>query len=231
MTQTTRRDARPHKTRSRRLLTWIVVLVTLSAAAILATYSILGFQDQAHTDALKSALETPAPFQVSPAQVTPSPAPQLPPLGPDLLLSPAVDLRISLVSLGLGSDGNFAIPAATQASVFTGGAPLDAVEGSSFIAGHVVDKAGHFAPMAQLANLRPGDRIITTDHAGTRRDWIATGSQVVTRQGLTAAMWSTTGPRQLVLVTCAGEIDPTVGAVTQFTENLVITAIPAPAGQ
>lgn len=234
MTQTiTRRNNRPPQSRRhhRGLLLWIVALTALCAAAVLGTLAVLTWQDQAHTATLKAALESPTPFQVDPATVTPAPAPQVSELGPDTLASPAVDLRIPLVHLGLGDDGNFAIPTSDKASVFTDGAALDASEGSTFIAGHVVNKVGHFAPMAQLASLNAGDRVITTDDAGTRHDWIVTGSRVVTRAGLTASMWDRTGPRQLVLVTCAGEIDPTVGAVTQFTENLVVTAMPAPAGQ
>jgi len=209
-------------------------IATIAAATLIAAAGVTGIGfgtaglfGQAQATDTRSSLENPATFAVDPSQVTPAPAPVISDLGPDTLTAPAADLRVPLVHLGLGSDGNFAIPAPDKASVFTDGAPLTATEGSTFIAGHVVDKAGRFAPMARLSELRPGDRVITTDSTSTRHDWIVTGARVVTRDGLDPTMWATSGPRQLVLVTCAGRIDQSVGAVTQFTENLVVTATPA----
>lgn len=212
----------------RRRTAGIAAAVLIGAAGLTGIgFGAAGLLDQAQATDTRTSLENPTTFTVDPSHLSPAPAPVLTNLGPDTLAAPAADLRVPLVHLGLGDDGNFAIPAPDKASIFTDGAPLSATEGSTFIAGHVVDKAGRFAPMARLSELRPGDRVVTTDSTGTRRDWIVTGARVVTRDGLDPAMWATSGPRQLVLVTCAGRIDAAVGAVTQFTENLVVTAVPA----
>ena len=182
--------------------------------------------DLAEAATTRATLESPRVFAVSPEQVTPSPAPVADDLGPGMLSAPAAGLRVPLVSLGLDRDGDFALPRADQAAVFSDGAPLTADAGSTFVAGHVVDAAGRFAPMARLAALRPGDRVVTVDDAGGRREWYVTAARVVPRDGLDPAMWATSGPRQLVLVTCAGRTDVSAGAVTPFTENLVVTAVP-----
>ncbi|UGS28377.1 class F sortase [Microbacterium resistens] len=130
------------------------------------------------------------------------------------------------MTTGLDEAGDFEIPAPERAGVFTGSAPLNADRGSTLIAGHVVDRAGALAPMAQLALLGAGDVVSTADETGQRRDWVVVASEVVPRDGLRPEMWQQDGDRRLVLITCAGRLDDSTGAV-EFVDNLVVTAVPA----
>ncbi|MBL3685662.1 class F sortase [Leucobacter zeae] len=151
-------------------------------------------------------------------------------LGPDMLAAPEVDLSIPLTRLGLDAAGDFQVPDSAEASIYSDGAQLgpDQRKGSVFALGHVNFPDGSFAPMASIAKLTPGSRITTTDSDGDREEWMATSMKVVPRDGLTPDMWSLGGDRRLVLVTCAGEINASVGVVTEFTENLVVIAEPVP---
>jgi len=226
--ETSHQDVSPaRRARSPRRIVVAIALVLVAAAGAAATVAgVVRLLDHAEAATTRATLESPRVFAVSPEQVAPSPAPLAESLGPGTLSAPAAGLRVPLVSLGLDANGDFALPRADQAAVFADGAPLAADTGSTFIAGHVVDAAGRFAPMARLSTLRPGDRIVTVDDGGNRRHWYVVAARVVPRDGLDPAMWATTGSRQLVLVTCAGRVDVSVGAVTSFTENLVVTAVP-----
>ncbi|WP_424936522.1 MULTISPECIES: class F sortase [Bacteria] len=224
-TETSRQGA-PSTRRGPRITVAIVLVLITAAGAIVACLGFARLLDHAGTATTRAALEAPRVFTLSPDQVTPSPAPIAEDLGPHMLSAPAAGLRVPLVPLGLDDKGDFAVPSPEKAAVFTDGAPLEAETGSTFIAGHVVDRTGRFAPMARLSALRPGDRIVTADGAGARRHWYVTAATVVARDGLDPSMWATAGPRQLVLVTCAGRIDTSVGAAAQFADNLVVTAVP-----
>lgn len=93
--QTSRRDAsRPGRTRQRRRIAAIILLtLTAAAGAALTAAGVFQLQEQASTMTLRTALETPAPFDVAPGEVTAAPAPPVDRLGPDTLTAPAVGLR------------------------------------------------------------------------------------------------------------------------------------------
>lgn len=208
-------------------------LTTVAAVVLFGTglaALILGLiQGSEHDESkdLRSVLESPIPFAVDPEIVLPT---ELPVSSEaegraNTLSSSAVGLEIPLLSLGLNSRGNFQIPDSGSASVYSGGSPLESTVGSSFIAGHVTDVSGVLAPMAKIAQLNAGDTLITSGQSGAREDWVVVSSQIVKRDGLDRSMWEVNGPRQLVLVTCGGELS-LQGGIGRFTENLVVTAVP-----
>lgn len=175
---------------------------------------------------LVAALESPTTFDAGATVAHAAPAAITTAYAPGTLAAPEVSLSVPLETTGRDDAGDLVIPKADKAGVFSESAPLSATTGSTFVAGHVVDRAGTFAPMAQLALLKAGDPVVTVDENGARHDWTVVSSAVVPRDGLTADMWRTDGDRRLVLVTCAGRIDEATGGMVSFEDNLVVTAVP-----
>jgi len=209
----------------------VLVIAGLCVAGAGGAAIALGVSDylsQQSNDSIRAALEHAQPFNDPNAAPAVVPTSSIGELSPMLLVAPAAQLRVPLVSLGLNGDGDIAIPPAEQASVYTGSVPLDSSTGSTLISGHVsAPDTGEFAPMSHIVALRPGDLVVTVDDAGTRQDWRVVSSEVVDRDGLRPSMWAADGDRQLVLITCAGETGAVAEGV-EFTDNLIVTAVPEP---
>lgn len=182
-------------------------------------------QEQVNEDhAIRNALEHPKTFN-NPAAV-PEPAAAIPPLGPSMVTAPSVGMRLGWVSLGRDNRGDLQIPKSSRAALFNESAPIDASTGTSLLAAHVNGEDGtSWAPFHLLSDLQAGSRIITSSASGVRADWVVTTAEVIKRADFTRAYWTPTGPRRLVLVTCAGTLSASTGAM-EFQDNLVITAVP-----
>lgn len=221
--------AAPTQNTSRRRLrwAWALIVVLFAASVGLGIYGMSQVTVEAEADTVRHALEEAQPFNDPQAEPVVVPESEISDLEPNLVYAPDVDLRAPLVPMGLDDREDIAIPwDASEAALFTGSMPLDSSVGSTLIAGHVAYSArGDFAPMAQLAQLRPGDLVITVDHNGVRSDWRVVSAEVVPRDGLREDMWAADGQRQLVLITCAGRTGE-IEAGTVFTDNLVVTAYP-----
>ena len=213
----------------------------LLSCIMLAAAVFLGFQVMTAQDtnpaptATEAQLLNPEPFgpgtDAQPLSDTPgvAPNPQTAapaPTGPDQLVAPDVGLSIQLVTGGRGPDGDMALPEPDLAAVYTDSAALDALAGSTVIAGHVNYRDAAWAPMSAIAKLKAGNRILISDHTGTIRTYTVTALQLYPQQGLPAELFTRTGPRTVHLVTCGGPIE-TVNGQPAFTHNTVITAVPA----
>jgi hypothetical protein len=144
---------------------------------------------------------------------------------------PQVTIRSLCISapLALGGvvGGDLLIPADVQrVGLDAGSAALGARHGTTIIAGHVDnftqgDGAFHF-----LYQVQPGALISVTglDHKVTT--WRAYETAVVAKTALPSGIWSTTGARRLVLVTCGGPLVHT-GSGNTYRDNILIYATPA----
>lgn len=143
-------------------------------------------------------------------------------LGPDRLFIAQLGVDAPIVDVPVSDAGALSIPAdPADVGLAVDGAPLAAGAGSSLLAGHV-NLDGVDGALWRLASITPGARIITTDHAGTRRDWAVDGLSSVVKAALPGGLASSTGSRRLVVVTCGGAVHN-----HEYDDNVIVTAHPA----
>lgn len=98
------------------------------------------------------------------------------------------------------------------------------VIGSAVVAGHVSDRVDSPGAFHRLKNLAKGE-VITIKHQGVTYRYKVTGKRTYSRaKQLPRRLFSTTGPAQLHLVTCAGR--RVRNGYFHYTKNLVVTAVP-----
>ena len=140
--------------------------------------------------------------------------------------------RVSVPSLGIDapwvseriSGGTLELPPNVhELGIWDAGARLAAATGNVVVAGHVNYYDQGPGALAPLSQIRPGAIVYLTDGLGTSTVWVVQSLQVFKKTALPAATFRTSGPRQLVLITCGGPFDPRDGS---YLDNVVVTAIP-----
>jgi len=109
---------------------------------------------------------------------------------------------------------------------WTGSVQPGSAAGSTVLDGHVDSAVSGAGALFGLAELNAGDRVSVTDARG--RDWTyrVYARQVYRKhQGLPAALFSTTGPARLVLITCGGPFNT---AARSYQDNIVVFAATQP---
>ncbi|GAB3867907.1 hypothetical protein GCM10028801_42890 [Nocardioides maradonensis] len=115
-------------------------------------------------------------------------------------------------------------PSVGDGAWWSGGARLDALVGTTVLAGHVSDDHGHLGPFARLRRARPGAVMTTTwDGASTR--WLVTTTRSYDRRELPRSLFAQHLVRRLVLITCTDRVDGPGGSF-HYRRNLVVTAVP-----
>lgn len=149
-----------------------------------------------------------------------------PALGPSELAIPSIGIHAHLVDVGLepGTD-KMQIPAPENVGHYTPAAPIGAAAGSTLLAGHV-NNGWSPGALWNLSKAQKGAHIYITDAAGKQFVYKATTARTLLRQPLPDDTYAVDGSPQLVVVTCAGTPGPD-GKVMNYTENTIITAIPA----
>ena len=100
-------------------------------------------------------------------------------------------------------------------------APRPGQPGVAVIAGHVDSDAGPGA-LYYLKDLRVGDSIEITDSSGRASAWtVDAPPQANLKTELPPALWVTTGPPTLALVTCGGPFDSATG---HYLDNVIVWA-------
>lgn len=134
-----------------------------------------------------------------------------------------VDAPVVGVDIDLGT-GALDIPKNIQRVGFwkDGAAPGSAA-GAILLAGHVdsaKDGGGAFYP---LKSARRGDVVKVTSDDGKTRSYRVTSVRKVLKSQLPDSIFSRTGPKRLILVTCGGPFLPAVG---HYRDNVILTAAP-----
>lgn len=94
--------------------------------------------------------------------------------------------------------------------------------GNAVIAGHVNNALTMAGVFQHLGDIRVGDTIAVSDAHGTTLNYVVTETdQYSTTNAPTAAIFSTNGPSQIVLITCDGVWDP---AAHSYDKRLVVYA-------
>ncbi|HEU4811209.1 MAG TPA: class F sortase [Nocardioides sp.] len=198
--------------------------VTLTAVAVLlggcggagsgATSSTDGEHPSAagETSAGAAAVAKPAPSQVRaepPVSVTF-------PSGRVLPVDPAETLP----------DGALAVPQDIhRAGWWTGSSRLGDPFGSVVLAAHVDSFSQGVGPAAELLSARPGDTVrLTGRHLAQK--YVITSVRLVPQADLRrrSVVFSAAGDRRLVLITCGGTYDASLGG---YQDNVVVVARPA----
>lgn len=122
--------------------------------------------------------------------------------------------------------GALALPESVyRAGWWEGSAKLGDPYGAIVIAAHVDSFADGIGPIAVLLDAMPGD-VIQLESAGLGQGYTIIRSAFVPRTDLATErrVLSFTGPRRLVLITCAGPFDRDHGG---YRYNLVVVAEPS----
>ena len=143
-----------------------------------------------------------------------------PPPGSHLLLDRlGVDAPITEVAVHAGVTDVPLNPRAV--GWWSGGAAPGADRGNVVIVGHF-NYAGTAGALGVLPRARPGDVVELHDDGRTLRYRMVAVHSYPKASGLPAAVFSTTGPAQLVLITCGGPFDSGTG---NYEDNIVGYAV------
>jgi Sortase domain len=115
-----------------------------------------------------------------------------------------------------------------QVGLDTDSAAMSAKQGTTIIAGHVDDIHQGEGVFYYLHQIKPGADITVMSGGGTKATshWRVYKTQVAHKTALPRDIWSTTGPRRLVLVTCGGPLLATESGNT-YEDNVLVYATPA----
>ncbi len=103
-----------------------------------------------------------------------------------------------------------------------GAAPGDA-RGTILLAGHIDSAKRGAGAFYALKSARRGDTIKVSSDDGKLRSYRVTTVRRVRKAALPGAIFTRSGPRRLVLVTCGGPFDQAIG---HYRDNLIVTALP-----
>lgn len=196
-------------------------------------------------------LATSTPWWPSPADLTPTVGPTAEPAaaaerGPVVVESrtarragavrrePPVAVRLDsgavvrVRAVSSRTDGVLDVPAdVDEAGWWRGGAGLGDPFGSTLLAAHVDSRSQGLGPFAELLRARRGDRFEVTS-TGLRQPFSATSVQLLDRATALqqSSIYHPSGPRRLVMVTCAPPYLPGRGG---YQRLVVVTAAPASA--
>ncbi len=138
---------------------------------------------------------------------------------------PSLDIWAPLVR-GTTSKTSMDLPHSIYvAAVSTRGASLDATTGSTVISGHVGAGPipGALHPLSQIA---PSAELVTRSGKGTVLHWRVVKTDLVDEDKVSDALFSPAGPRQLVVITCAGKWHEHNGR-RSYEKRFIVTAVRA----
>jgi hypothetical protein len=155
---------------------------------------------------------------------------------PDALAIPALGVHARLVAAGAaGSPGSaqLTVPADIHTVAWWDGdfstgvhehAARPGQPGVAVIAGHVDSAAAGPGALYNLAHLTAGD-VVRVTLGGRTTTWTVARAPVLTpKTALPRALFRSTGPPRLTLVTCGGGFDAATG---HYLDNVIVWAAPA----
>lgn len=141
---------------------------------------------------------------------------------PARVVIPAIDVDVSLVRLGLESDGAMEVPDFGLAGWYTEG-PMPGHPGPAVIAAHVDSRAGPDV-FYRLGELAPGDEVHVVYDGGDQATFVVDSSEQTPKDALPVdTIWPVTNDRLLTLITCGGDFDR---SVRHYRDNIVVYTTP-----
>ena len=161
------------------------------------------------------------PAPTGPIVAPPQSADPAPVARPVSLTIPLIDVKTSLITLGLASGGAMQVPSSVTVAGWYTGSPRPGSIGSSVIVGHVDSKISR-GVFYRLDQLKPGNDVFVKRADGTTAEFRVTQvHQYLKGQFPTAAVYGPTPDAELRLITCGGTFDSTTG---HYLSNVVVYA-------
>jgi hypothetical protein len=141
------------------------------------------------------------------------------------------DQRLVIPSVGVSArwvierlDGTqLGVPADVDLTgLWAGGGPISGVRGTVLIDGHVNYVGQGDGALYPLARVKPGALIATSTRSGITVWWRAVHVVSMLKQALPQGIFTNSGPRRLVIVTCGGLLE----ADGHYDDNVVLYARP-----
>ncbi|MHA3704458.1 class F sortase [Jatrophihabitans sp. YIM 134969] len=144
---------------------------------------------------------------------------------PVRLRVPSLAIDAPVDTVGLDADGAMELPEQVdRVGWYRYGASPASTQGATVIAGHVDDAVQGEGAMFDLREAEVGDPVQLTAEDGTVLTYRVASREEFDKRGVPLdALFSSTGPARLVLITCGGEFDR---AARSYEDNIVVTALP-----
>jgi sortase (surface protein transpeptidase) len=144
---------------------------------------------------------------------------------PRSLRLPSVDVTMPVIATGVARDGQMELPDdPSQIGWYRFGAAPGDRRGSAVLAGHVDSIDEGAGPLARLASVSVGERVVVTDGDGARLTYRVTDVQRIAKAALPVdRIFRPDGRHRLVIVTCGGRYLPDAGG---YEDNIVVSARP-----
>lgn len=141
---------------------------------------------------------------------------------------PEISVRSEVVAVGVDQDNNVVVPEDIQDIGWYQYAsdPMD-LHGSIVLVGHRDGVESGRGAFYALGDLVTGDRVTVRTADGTRHDYTVQETRSISKGRFAEwapAIFGTTGPHRLTLITCGGDYVQSAGG---YQENVVVTAVPA----
>lgn len=144
------------------------------------------------------------------------------PLIPVRLRVPSIGVDAAVEQVGLNAKGAMGAPQKFNDVAWYQPGAQPGAPGSAVFAGHVNNALTLPGVFEHLAQVKVGDQILVTDAAGRTLTFVATQTQTYpVDQAPLNDIFATSGPAQLVLISCEGDWIPDQH---QFNERLVVVA-------
>lgn len=143
---------------------------------------------------------------------------------PSRIRIPALGVDAAVEHTGIKEDGSMGTPKDFKdVSWFSLGAK-PGEQGSAVFAGHVNNGLTNAGVFSNLSKIKQGDYVTVADAAGATRVYRVASVTEYPADAPTDAIFATSGPEQIVLITCDGEWVP---KARTFDKRLVVIAKPA----
>jgi len=192
----------------------MVVLVGAADAASRAAHAAFG--DQASLIAFGPAAA------IDSASINTTVVSSTTPLTPAILSIPSIGLRAPVEQVGNKADGTMGTPKNFTDVAWYALGPKPGQSGSAVIDGHVNNALTTAGVFQHLSQVHSGDVVSVSDSAGrTLQYHVVKVAQYDTNSAPVAEIFTTQGPSQLVLITCAGDW---IASAHSFDKRLVVYA-------
>jgi len=159
----------------------------------------------------------------APTTTTTTTLPGGPAAQPVLLRIGSIGVEAPVTPVGLAADRSMEVPPADQVGWYRLGVSPASPHGSAVLAAHV-DFNGRRGAFFDLRRLPEGEGVVVVMGDGTNRIYRVTQRfQVAKDQAPLADLFRGDGPARLVLITCGGAFDRSIG---HYQDNIVVVAEP-----
>ncbi|MGE0878393.1 MAG: class F sortase [Acidimicrobiia bacterium] len=127
-----------------------------------------------------------------------------------------------VTDVGVEANGDMEVPGPREVGWYRYGAAPEA-PGSTVLAAHIAFN-GVDGVFRRLDRLDPGDDVVVTLDDGRKVPYVVTERVRLAKDALPARVFATTGPSELVLITCGGAFNP---KLRSYEDNVIVYASPA----